>query len=713
MSRSPENHKIRKARADVTSLPPEVLASIVSLLKPRDHAAAVLASRRFGVLTPEERGRLHFARREPKALARAGSLEGVRYWHGVDPWRIDIHCLRAAAEGGRREVVQWILDESIGGGCPTEALCAAARGGHVHLMRWLLEEREATILREVLSDAISSANVDAVRLILDRAHEIDRREAIGNGTIDDGDGKGDDNGDDDGDGDEDDHVGDDGKDGTREQDDQHTSHANNACGRDWGSRAMRVAVRTNNTDVMQLVYERCYDCDPGILWRSLREAPSCDAAAATVDWILERCTDEYTVRRAFKAALKAVNRGVAIAILSRWPDVAQPAVAYPWPVKRMDESTVPILDTAFAVASQTLPDPWPLAPDDAIVDPARIYDAVLAQSLSREFMSTSRTIYSSLFDSCPCYAAFRWVVDVAHYIPKVYNVESLARNGMIDRLDYCRERGLLKPEHIVGAMVGAAGAGRIDVLVHVWSRVIDPGHADVGGTAVADAVRTNVQKIANAAAESGDWAIVEWLQRHVSERAHCTAAAFSVASKRGHAEFLKRLYAAGAGRCRHPCDAPCEVVPGWSPFLFALRTPCGLYDVNDLWREVAREGHYDVVQVLRDHGVLNEVCLRNDAALRGHAAICAIDIAVNGPSKRDSMTQYAVQARDRACLVLALTNGSAWEPFGSWSVHPMVTAAKKGSRVIRDLLARHRSNIGTHLPEYGYDDESDSDSEAD
>ncbi|AVK77352.1 Ankyrin repeat domain containing protein [Pandoravirus macleodensis] len=709
MSRLPENNRVRKARANVTSLPHEVLALIVSLLKPRDHAAAVLASRRFGVLTPEERGRLHFARREPKALARAGSLEGVRYWHGIDPWRIDIHCLRAAAEGGHREMVQWILDESTGGGCPTEALCAAARGGHVPLMRWLLEERKATILREVLSDAISSANVDAVRLILDRAHEIDRREAIDSGTIDDDDGKEDDNGDDD----DDDDDGDDGKDDVWEQDDQRTSHAGNACRRDWGSRAMRVAVRTNNIDVIQLVYEQCYDCDPEILCRSLCEAPSCDATATTVDWILERCTDEYAVRKAFKAALKAVNRDVAIAILSRWPGVAQPVTAYPWPVERMDESTVPILDTAFAVASRTLPDPWPVAPDEATTDPARIYDAVLAQSLSREFMSTSRTIYSSLFDSCPCYAAFCWVVDIARYVPAVYNAETLARKGMIDRLDYCRERGLFKAEHIVGAMVGAAGAGRIDVLVHVWSRAIDTEHGDVNDTTIAGAVRANVQKIADAAAESGDWAIVEWLQRHVSDRAHCTAAAFSVASKRGHAEFLKRLYAAGADRCRHPCDAACEVVPGWSPFPYALRTPCGLYDVNDLWRRVAREGHYDVVKVLRDHGVLNGLYLRNDAALRGHAAICAIDIAVNGPSKRDSMIQYAVQARDHACLVLALTNGSAWEPFGSWSVHPMVTAVKKGSRAIRDLLARHQSKINTHLPEYGDDAESNSDSETD
>nr|UMO80114.1 Ankyrin repeat domain containing protein [Pandoravirus aubagnensis] len=705
MSRSPENDKIRKARANVTSLPPEVLASIVSLLKPRDHGAAVLASRRFGVLTPEERGRLHFARREPKALARAGSLEGVRYWHGVDPWRIDIHCLRAAAEGGHREMVQWILDESTGGGCPTEALCAAARGGHVPLMRWLLEEREATILREVLSNAISSANVDAVRLILDRAHEIDRLVAIESGMIDEDDVKEDDSGEED--------PREDTKDDTREQDDQRTSHANNAYGRDWGSRAMRVAVRTNNIDVIQLVYERCYDCDPAILCRSLCEAPSCDATAATVDWILERCTDEYAVRKAFKAALKAANRECAVAILSRWPDVAQPVDAYPWMTKRMDESTVPILDTAFAVASGTLPDPWPLTFVDAIADPVHVYEAVLAQSLSREFMSTSRTLFSCLFEACPCYAVFRWVVDVAHYIPAVYNAENLARKGMIDRLDYCCERGLFKPEHIVSAMVGAACAGRIDVLTHVWSRVIDTDHADVNGTTVADTVRANAQKIANAAAESGDWAIVDWLQRHVSERAHCTAAAFSVASKRGHAEFLKRLYAVGADRCRHPCDAPCEVVPGWSPFLFASRTPCDLYDVNDLWREVARGGHHDVVQVLRDHGVLDGVYLRNDAALRGHAAICAIDIAVNGPSKRDSMIQYAVQARDHACLVLALANGSAWEPFGSWSVHPMVTAAKKGSRVIRDLLARHKSKINTHLPEYGDDEESNSDSEAD
>nr|UDO47340.1 ankyrin repeat protein [Pandoravirus massiliensis] len=705
MSRSP-NAKIHKARANVTSLPPEVLASIVSSLKPRDHAAAVLASRYFGVLTFEERGRLHFAQREPKALARAGSLEGVRYWHGVDPWRIDIHCLRAAAEGGHRETVQWILDESTGGGCPTEALCAAARGGHVRLMRWLLEEREATILREVLSDAISSANADAVRLILDRAHEIDRHEAIESGMIDEDEEDRDDSG---GEGQREDT-----KDDTREQDDQRTSHADGVYGRDWGSRAMRVAVRTNNIDVIQLVYERCYDCDPDILCRSLSEAPSRDATAATVDWILERCTDEYTVRKAFKAALKVVNRDVAIAILSRWPGVARPVTAYPWSVKRMDESTVPILDTAFAVASHALPDPWPLAPDDATVDPARIYDAVLAHSLSREFMSTSQTIYSSLFDSCPCYAVFRWVVDVTHYVPQAYNAGTLASNGMIDRLDYCHERGLFKPEHIVSAMVGAAGAGRINVLVHVWSRAIDTEHANVGDTTVAHAVRANVQKIANAAARSGDWAVVEWLQKHVSQSAHCTAEAFSIASNWGHGRFLERLYAVGADRCRHPRDAPCEVVPGWSPFLFALRTPCGLYDINDLWRRVARGGHHDVVQVLRKHGVLDGVYLRSEAALGGHAAICAIDIAVNGPSKRrDLMIQYAVQARDRACLVLALANGSVWEPPGSWSVHPMVTAAKKGSRALRGLLDKHKPNIVTGLPDHGDDTEGDSDSECD
>ncbi|AVK76269.1 Ankyrin repeat incomplete domain containing protein [Pandoravirus neocaledonia] len=327
-------------------------------------------------------------------------------------------------------------------------------------------------------------------------------------------------------------------------------------------------------------------------------------------------------------------------------------------------------------------------------------------------MSTSQLLHSFLFDTCSCYAVFRWVVDVARYVPEVYNAASLARNGMVDRLDYCYQRGLFKPEHVVSAMLGAAGGGRIDVLVHVWSRAREPNQDGDGDTAVADAVRANVQKIANATAESGDWAIVEWLQRHVGHDAHCTAAAFSVASKHGHAEFLKRLYAAGADRCRHPCDAPCEVVPGWSPFLFALRTSCGLYDINDLWREVARNGYYEVAKVLCEHGALNGVHLRNEAALRGHAAICAMDIAVNGPSKRDWMIQYAVQARDRTCLALALANDSVWEPLGSWSVHPMVTAAKKGSRALRDLLTKHKSKIVTHLPQHGGDSESDSDSQS-
>lgn len=708
MSRSLENVKIRKARADVTSLPPEVRASIVSLLKPRDHAAAVLASRHFGVLTLEERGRLHFARREPKALAGAGSVDGLRYWHGIDPWRIDIHCLRAAAQGGHRDAVQWILDESMGGGCPTEALCAAARGGRVRLMRWLLEERQATILREVLANAISSANVDAVRLVLDCAREIDRRTAAESDMVNEDDDADDNDDDSDGDG------GDDkGECDTPTQGSRRASYSDAAYGRDWGSRAMRVAVRTNNIDVIQLVHERCYGGDPEILWRPLCQASACGATAATVDWILDRYNDECAITTAFKSALKAADRDCAVAILSRWPGVARPVSAYPWRIERMDETIVPILDIALAVALGTRPDPWPLPPDEAAADPVRVYEAVLAQSLSREFMSTSRSLYSILFGACPCYAAFRWVVDVAPYVPQVYNAAELARRGMIDRLDYCHERGLFRVEHVVGAMVGAAGAGRADVLVRLWSRALETAQDSNGDTAVADAVRANAQKIADAAAESGDWAIVEWLQKHVSDRAHCTAAAFSVASKRGHAEFLKRLYAAGADRCRHPCDAPCAPVPDWSPFLFALRTPCGLYDVNDLWREVARRGHYGVAQVLREHGVLNGVYLRSEAALRGHAAICAMDIAVNGPSKCDLMIQYAVQARDRTCLVLALANGSTWEPVGGWSVHPMVTAAKKGSRALRDLLAEHKSKIVTHLPECGDDAESDSDSESD
>lgn len=683
-------HKMRHRRVDMTTLPPEVIAAVVSWLGPRDHASAVLASPRFGVLTPEERGRLHFARFAPKVLARMGSLDGLCYWHGVDPWRIDIHCLRAAAGGGHRALVEWILDKSTGGGCPTEALCAAARGGHVDLMRWLIDERQAAILKEVLVDAISSKRIDAVRLILDRAHVIDHREAVESGICLDEDGAECSSQDDDHGDDRDDNDDDDGKDGSGDGDDDgddgddvEENARHDSCGRDWGTRPMRAAARTNDADIMQLVYDQCYyGDDPEVLGRPLSAAAESGAAVA-VQWILARYADRDASADAFGAALRWTRRDCAVAILSRWPDVARPVDIYDEPFRQLGGTSIPVLDAALAVALGTQPDTWPLSVAGATAEPGQIYDALLVHCLSREFKDDHSSLATTLLGGAPCDAVFRWAVDTARCVPAVYVACDMARKGMTGRLAYCRERGLLTPVHVEVAMTGAAAAGRVDVLTYMWSSLA----AGDGDTQAADAVRANVQKMADAAAESGDWTVVEWLQKHVDRRAHCTAAAFAVAANKGHAAFLKRLYAVGADRCRHPCDAPCEPVPGWSPFLFALRTPCGLYNVNDLWRNVARDGHYDVVQVLREHGALDGVYLRSEAALNGHVAICALDVAINGPCKRDLMIQYAVQARDRACLAFALANGSTWEPLGRWSIHPMCTAVKKGQ-------PRHQGSVG-------------------
>ncbi|AGO85823.1 Ankyrin repeat domain containing protein [Pandoravirus salinus] len=702
---------MRRRRVDMASLPPEVIAAVVSWLGPRDHASAVLASRRFGVLTIEERGRLHFARFAPKALARMGSLDGLCYWHGVDPWRIDIHCLRAAAKGGHRALVEWILDRSIGGGCPTEALCAAAKGGQVDLMRWLVDEREAVILKETLANAISSKRIDAVCIVLDRAYEIDHRQAAESGICCDDDG--DDCDDDDNNGDDDDN---DDNDDILDRVDTLVCRDNgggaskdhSACGRDWDNRAMRMAARTDNVDIMELVYARCYGRDPEVLCRPLRAAAASGATAA-VKWILARCDDREAADDAFEAAFNLSKRDCAVAILARWSDIIDTAHISRYSVSRYGGVTVPVLDAALAVSTGARPSPWPLSTVDAFDDPDRAYDALLVHRLSEEeFRNPTGHMLWSLLSDAPCDDVFCWVVDNSGQPPATHVVRSMAHKGMIGRLAYCRQRGLLTPAHVVEAMAGAAAAGRIDVLAYVWSSLAE----DLGA---ADAIRANVQKVADAAAKSGDWGVVDWLRQHVDQSAHCTAAAFSVAANEGHATFLRRLYAVGADRCLHPCDTPCGPAPSdRNSFLYrAAPTPCGLYDVNDLWRHVARGGHYDVVQVLRKHGALDGVCLQGDAALCGHVAICAIDVAVNGPYKRDSMIQYAVQARDRACLSFALANGSTWEPWGPWSVHPFYAAAKKGSRTIMDLLRRHEAQIECCFPCHGDDEESDYDSESD
>ncbi|BCU03131.1 ankyrin repeat domain containing protein [Pandoravirus japonicus] len=710
-------HKTRRhKRVDMASLPPEVIAAVVSWLGPRDHASAVLASRRFGVLTPEERGRLHFARFAPKVLARVGSLDGLRYWHGVDPWRIDIHCLRAAAEGGHRALVEWIIDESIGGACPTEALCAAAKGGRVDLMRWLLDERDAAILNEVLGNAISSKCIGAVRLVLDRAHEIDHREGVCGGICPQGGGDRPENdhadGDDGGGEDEySDHDDDDDKgDKEEDSDDKRLSDAH-SCGRVWHQRPMRLAACTGDVAIVQLVYERCYyGDDPEVLERPLPEAAG-SGATRVVEWILGRCADPDAISNAFDAALEHGRRDCAVAILSRWPDAARPAALYSWSFKP-DDTLISAFDHALDVSLGTRPDPWPLAGTGAAEPaPEEIYDALMVHCIAKEFGNDWGKLVRMPLRGTHCDALFRWAVDRARPESLVSAACEMGHEGRIDRLAYCWARDVLAPEHVVAAMRGAAARGRVDVLAYVWSTFATGG---CGACRVADAVRANAQMIADTAAESGDWTVVEWLQQHVDTRAHCTAAAFSVAANNGHAAFLKRLYAAGADRCRHPCDAPCQTDPEWKQRIFGLPTRCGLYDINDLWRHVARDGHYDVAQVLREHGALDGAWLRSDAALRGHVAICALDVAVNGPRKHDLMIQYAVQARDRACLSFALANGSVWKPTSVRYAHPITTAAKKGSRSLAELLAKHAVQIKIPLSEcVHYDEESDYDSESD
>lgn len=712
--------KARPSRADVTSLPSEILAAVVSLLGPRDYATAVLASRRFGVLTMEERGRLHFGHLAPKALARTGSLDGLRYWHRADPWRIDIHCLRAAAEGGHRALVEWIIDESIGGGCATEALCAAAKGGRVDLMRWLLDERDAVILNEVLGNAISSKCIDAVRLVIDRAHKIDHIEGVCGGICPEGgsendhadsaDGGGEDQ---DSDQDSDDDKGDEEEeeDEEKDSDDKRLSNAH-SCGRVWHQRPMRLAARTGDVAIVQLVYERCYyGNDPEILERPLTEAAG-SGATRVVEWILARCVDSDAISNAFDAALEHGRRDCAVAILSRWPNVARPAALYSWSFKP-DDTLVSAFDQASEVSLGTRPDPWPLAATGASEPgPEEIYDALMVHCIAKEFGNDWGKLVRMPLRGTHCDTLFRWAVDHARPESLASAACEMGREGRIDRLAYCWARGVLAPGHVVAAMCGAAAHGRVDALAYVWSTFAAIGDCDTHR--VADAVRAKTQEIADTAAESGDWAVVEWLQRHVDARAHCTAAAFSVAANNGHAAFLKRLYAAGADRCRHSCDAPCQTDPDWKQCIFGLPTRCGLYDINDLWRHVARDGHYDVAQVLREHGALDGAWLRSDAALRGHVAICALDVAVNGPRKHDLIVQYAVQARDRACLSFALANGSVWKPTSVRYAHPICTAAKKGSRSLAELLAKHAAQIKIPLSEcVYYDDESDYDSESD
>ncbi|QBZ81775.1 hypothetical protein pclt_cds_1199 [Pandoravirus celtis] len=108
---------MRHQRVDMASLPPEVMAAVVSWLGPRDHASAVLAraalaSSRRGARPPA------LCTIRPKVSRAPGSLDGLCYWHGVDPWRIDIHCLRAAAEGGHRALVEWIWTSRPAAGAP-------------------------------------------------------------------------------------------------------------------------------------------------------------------------------------------------------------------------------------------------------------------------------------------------------------------------------------------------------------------------------------------------------------------------------------------------------------------------------------------------------------------------------------------------------------------------------------------------------------------
>ncbi|QBZ81774.1 hypothetical protein pclt_cds_1197 [Pandoravirus celtis] len=368
-----------------------------------------------------------------------------------------------------------------------------------------------------------------------------------------------------------------------------TGDGHSTCGRDWGVRPMCEAAHINNVDIMELVYKRCYWGDSEILERPLRVAAGSGATAA-VEWILARYDDREAADSAFEAAFDMSRRDCAVAILSRWPDIIDTSTLFRYCVQECGDMTVSVLDAMLAVSTGAQPDPWPVSSVDASNDPGRVYDALLVHCLSDDSRTPRQFMQWLEPSSVACDAAFRWAIDNAPCAHATYVTHRMAHKGMIGRLAYCHERGLLTPDHIVAAMTGAAEAGRIHVLDHVWSGF-------VANTEAADAVRANVQTIAHGAARSGDWTVIEWLQKHVDQRAHCTAAAFSVAANKGHAAFLERLYAVGADRCRHECDAPCESVPGWKPFLYGLATPCGLYDVNDLWRNVARGGHYDVAQV--------------------------------------------------------------------------------------------------------------------
>jgi hypothetical protein len=670
------HHRGRCSPTSLACLPPEILADIVSRLKARDHAAAVLASRHFAVLSAEERGRLHFARIAPLTLARAGSLAGLCYWHEVDPWRIDIHCLRAAAEAGHLPLVKWIIDDSTGGGCPTEALCAAARGGHIDVVRWLLDERNATIVNQTLTDAIFSNSVETARFILDRARQIDRQT----------DTKCDNDGDDDcNDGQEaavnaDGHDNDGG--GDDDEGDRTDGSEHDRC---WGYRPMRMAVRTDNVAMVELIYERCCGWDP----TDLAGRPLCAAveenAITVVEWILDRCIDNNDgICAALKAALCHAHHDCAVAILSRWPDVARPITLYSWDVAAWHDVDAGILQDAHDVASGSLPDPWP----PVSADPEQIYRALIVRSLSDRFNSIeAKNLYAALLSQTHCEAPFRWALDVSGVVPTIYCVAHAAEKGAIGRLALYRERGLLTPDHVVEAMKGAAEGGRVDVLDYIWSMIGD-NDDDLAK------VRAHAQRITDAAAKSGDWSVVEWLAAHIGAQAHCTAGAFKIAASQGHAAFLEHLYATGADRCRHAPDEPCENNKDWRPFVFGLATPCGLYDVNDLWRDVARGGYIDVAKVLHAHGALEDVHLRGDASLRGHAALCAFDIAIHKPTKDRLMVHYAVQNRDLACLRLALASGFAWKEWWPNERGPIGVAAKKGSDAIKALLLAHPDQIG-------------------
>lgn len=193
------------------------------------------------------------------------------------------------------------------------------------------------------------------------------------------------------------------------------------------------------------------------------------------------------------------------------------------------------------------------------------------------------------------------------------------------------------------------------------SRVVAPTLAkDAHDTGLcgAQAMSAHAQAIADCAAVSGEWAIVEWLRDRFGQRAHCTAAAFHRAATNGHARFLERLYEAGADRCRHLPDAATGCAPckdddvSWqrSTFHNDMPSPNGLYGRACL-RRLAREGRLDVFRVLAAHGSLAlelTECLFG-AVLNGHLALCALLVSIGCKPLCNELV-LAVRNGDVACL---------------------------------------------------------------